>query len=63
MFSTLGDLFGDWVVFVATDPLNNAWDVSVIGPGRFHWERRFSGFDRDIDVISEAIRDSLPKAA
>ena len=63
MFSTLGDLFGDWIVFVATDPLNNAWDVSVIGPDRFHWERRFSGYDRDAEVISEAIRADLSKAA
>jgi hypothetical protein len=63
MFSTIGDLFGDWIVFVATDPLNNAWDVSVIGPDRFHWERRFSGADRDVEVISEAIRAGLVKAA
>jgi hypothetical protein len=63
MFSTIGHLFGDWVVFVSTDPLNNAWDVSVIGPDRFHWERRFSGLDRDVEVISEAVRASLPKAA
>ena len=63
MFATVGDLFGDWVVFVSTDPLNNAWDVSVIGPDRFHWERRFSGPDRDVDVIAEAVHTSLPKAA
>jgi hypothetical protein len=63
MFSAVGDLFGDWIVFVSTDPLNNAWDVSVIGPDRFHWERRFSGFDRDVDVIAEAVRASMRKAA
>jgi len=63
MFSTVGDLFGDWIVFVSTDPLNNAWDVSLIGPERFHWERRFSGQDRDVEVITEAVRASLSKAA
>ena len=63
MFSTVGDLFGDWMVFVSTDPLNNAWDVSLLGPNRFHWERRFSGLDRDPEVICEAISAIVPKAA
>ena len=61
--SRFGDLTGEWMVFVSTDPLNNAWDASLIGPGSFHWERRFSGFDRDVDVIAEAMLHALPKAA
>ena len=63
MFSAIGDLFGDWIVFVSTDPLNSAWDVSVLGPDRYRWERRFSGFERDADVIAEAVRARLRKAA
>jgi len=37
----------------------NAWDVEVTGPDHFYWARRFSGEDRDTDVIVEAIRQSI----
>ena len=47
---------GDWVASVRSDPRNQAWDVEVTGPRKSHWERRFSGADRDPEVVGEAIR-------
>jgi len=37
----------------------NAWDIEIFGPGNFHWARRFSGEDRDVDVISEAVHAAV----
>ncbi|HZI50945.1 MAG TPA: hypothetical protein VFE29_03915 [Terriglobia bacterium] len=50
---------GDWMVSIRPDARNNAWDVEVNGPGKAHWERRFSGDDRDGEVIAEAIRAGI----
>jgi hypothetical protein len=50
---------GEWVVSINSDRRNNAWDVEVRGPSGSHWERRFSGDDRDPEVIAEAIRASI----
>jgi hypothetical protein len=55
MFSNAED---DWKVSLLSDSTNNAWDVEVTGPDIFHWERRFSGDDRDGEVIAEAIRSA-----
>ena len=54
--TALSEARGEWTASIKSDPRNNAWDVEVTGPRRVHWERRFSGDDRDADVISEAIR-------
>ena len=56
--ATLSENDGPWTVFITSDPRNNAWDVEVAGPQRAHWERRFSGEDRDGEVIAEAIRSA-----
>ena len=48
-----------WKVSLTADPRNHAWDVEVSGPRKFHWERRFSGDDRDAEVIAESIRAAL----
>ncbi|HET9220820.1 MAG TPA: hypothetical protein VFR18_27820 [Terriglobia bacterium] len=56
---SLSDTKGNWVVSIRSDPRNNAWDVEVNGPRKSHWERRFSGDDRDAEVIAEAIRSEI----
>jgi hypothetical protein len=56
---TLSETKGDWMVSIKPDPRNNAWDVEVNGPRKSHWERRFSGEDRDGEVIAEAIRSGI----
>ena len=56
---TLSATKGDWMVYIRPDPRNNAWDVAVDGPQKSHWERRFSGEDRDGEVIAEAIRSGI----
>ena len=56
---SLSDTKGDWMVSIKSDPRNNAWDVEVNGPRKAHWERRFSGGDRDGEVIAEAIRSEI----
>jgi hypothetical protein len=60
--STLAGADGDWKVSLMSDGKNNAWDVEVSGPDNFHWARRFSGADRDADLINEAIRSALIEA-
>lgn len=56
---SLSDTKGDWMVSIRSDSRNNAWDVEVNGPRKSHWERRFSGDDRDAEVIAEAIRSGI----
>jgi hypothetical protein len=56
IFSAISDSQGIWNVELTSEPEANAWDVEVQGPNNFHWARRFSGGDRDADVISEAVR-------
>ena len=53
------DARGEWTASMKPAPNNNAWDVEVTGPDRFHWSRRFSGKDRDGEVIAEAIRSAV----
>jgi hypothetical protein len=60
--SALGSAEGDWKVSLTSDTQNNAWDVEVSGPDRFHWERRFSGDDRDAEVIVEAMRTAMEQS-
>jgi hypothetical protein len=57
--SALSNAEGEWKVSLVSDDTNNAWDVETTGPDHFHWERRFSGHDRDADVIAEAIRAAV----
>lgn len=60
--SALSHAEGDWRVSLLSDSANNAWDVEVTGPDKFHWERRFSGDDRDAEVITEAIRSAAEES-
>lgn len=55
----LSETHGEWTASITTDEPNNAWDVEVTGPRKAHWERRFSGDDRDAEVIAEAIRPAI----
>ena len=52
----IGNRKGIWEADIASNTEANAWDVEIRGPNRFYWARRFSGEDRDIEVISEAVR-------
>jgi hypothetical protein len=66
VITAVGDREGDWEVSIAEDSANNAWDVEVDGPNQFYWSRRFSGEDRDNNVISAAVNDAItanPKVA
>jgi len=60
--TTLENAEGDWEVSLTSDTKNNGWDVEVSGPDSFHWARRFSGDDRDAEVIGEATRAALEEA-
>ena len=57
--SVIADRAGVWQIDITSEPEANAWDVELKGPNHFYWARRFSGEDRDADVISEAIRSAL----
>jgi hypothetical protein len=57
--SAIGDSDRIWQVDITSEAKANAWDVEVQGPNEFHWARRFSGEDRDAEVISEAIRSAV----
>jgi hypothetical protein len=59
ILSAIGTSEGFWGVHVISDPLSNAWDIDIQGPDGFYWARRFSGLDRDPEVISEAIRNAV----
>jgi hypothetical protein len=59
IFSAIGNRTGLWEIDITSELKANAWDVEVFGPDDFLWARRFSGKDRDPDVISEAIRFAL----
>ena len=59
IFSAIGDSHAIWQVALTSEPEANAWDVELRGPNKFYWSRRFSGGDRDADVISEAIRSAV----
>ena len=60
--SVLGSAEGNWKVSLTSDQQNNAWDVEVSGPEKFHWTQRFSGADRDAEVIVEAMRAALKES-
>ena len=59
IFSAIGDSHGIGQVVLTSEPEANAWDVELRGPNKFYWSRRFSGGDRDADVISEAVRSAV----
>ena len=64
IFSAIGNRPGLWEIDITSEMKANAWDVEVFGPADFHWARRFSGEDRDPEVIAEAIRAAVrPEAA
>jgi len=57
--AAIGDRKGLWTLDLASEPAANAWDAEVHGPHKFYWARRFSGEDRDAELISEAVRSAL----
>ena len=57
--SAIGDREGVWQIDLTSEPQANAWDIEIIGPGNLYWTRRFSGEDRDVDVIAEAVRAGI----
>jgi len=63
IFSAIGDRPGLWEVDITSELKANAWDIEVFGPNNFYWARRFSGLDRDAQVISEAIRNAVYEQA
>jgi hypothetical protein len=59
IFAVIADCSGLWQLDLTSESKANAWDIELTGPNHFHWVGRFSGEDRDADVISEAIRSAL----
>ncbi len=59
IFSAFGDREELWEIDITSELKAHAWDVEIFGPNNFHWARRFSGEDRDADVIAAAIRDAV----
>lgn len=57
--AAIGNRKGLWEVDITSELEANAWDLEIMGPDNFHWARRFSGEDRDVEVISEAIRAAI----
>lgn len=57
--SGLGSRRGLWEIDITSELKAHAWDIEIFGPGSFYWARRFSGEDRDPQVIAEAIRDAV----
>jgi hypothetical protein len=54
--SAIGNRAGIWNTDITSDLEANAWDIEISGPNHFYWSRRFSGKDRDAEVVYEAIR-------
>ena len=61
--SAIGHRRGLWEVDITSELQANAWDIEVFGPKNFYWARRFSGRDRDVEVITEAIRSAVLEQA
>ncbi len=59
IFSAIGNRDGLWQIDITSEEEANAWDVEIIGPNDFYWARRFSGEDRDPDVISTAVHAAV----
>ena len=60
--SALAGAEGDWKVSLISDAANNGWDVEVTGPDKFQWARRFSGDDRDPEVIAVAVQAAVEES-
>jgi hypothetical protein len=59
IFSAIGNRDGLWEVDITSELEANAWDIEIMGPDDFYWARRFSGEDRDAEVISAAIHAAV----
>jgi hypothetical protein len=59
IFSAIGNRDGLWEVDITSELEANAWDVEIMGPDEFYFARRFSGEDRDAEVISAAIHAAV----
>jgi hypothetical protein len=59
IFSAIGNRDGLWEVDITSELEANAWDVEIMGPNDFYFARRFSGEDRDPEVISAAIHAAV----
>jgi hypothetical protein len=57
--SAIGGRKGLWELDITSESEANAWDVEIMGPANFYWARRFSGEDRDVEVISAAVRAAV----
>ena len=63
IFSAIGNRRGLWEIDITCEARANAWDIELFGPRNFYWARRFSGKDRDPDVITAAIHDAVAAKA
>jgi hypothetical protein len=61
--TAIGDLKGLWEIDITSELKAHAWDVEIFGPHSFYWARRFSGEDRDAQVIAEAVRQAVQSRA
>jgi hypothetical protein len=59
IFSAIGNREGLWEIDITSELEAHAWDVEIIGPNDFYWARRFSGEDRDVELISAAIHAAI----
>ena len=59
IFSAIGDREGLWEIDITSELEANAWDVEIMGPDDFYFARRFSGEDRDPEVISATIHAAV----
>jgi hypothetical protein len=59
IFSAIGSRGGLWEVDIISELEAKAWDVEITGPDDFYFARRFSGEDRDAEVISAAVHAAL----
>ena len=57
--AAIGSREGLWEVDITSELEANAWDLEIMGPDNFYWARRFSGGERDVEVISEAVRAAV----
>jgi hypothetical protein len=55
----IGNRPGLWEIDITSELKANAWDVEIFGPGNFYWAQRFSGRERDPEVMTRAIQSAV----
>ncbi len=63
VIAAIGDRPGLWEIDITCELKASAWDLEIFGPRSFYWARRFSGKDRDADVIAQAIHTAVQARA